>query len=91
MTDTPCLPLPAPKSITVFIDADACPVKDETYKVAARHGLKTYVVANSWINVPREAEIHRIVVEAGPDVWTAVRSPFSTAWWGGAVERPGPW
>jgi uncharacterized protein YaiI (UPF0178 family) len=77
VTDTPCLPLPAPKSITVFIDADACPVKDETYKVAARHGLKTYVVANSWINVPREAEIHRIVVEAGPDVadnWIAERA-----------------
>lgn len=63
--------------MTIFIDADACPVKDETYKVAARHGLKTYVVANSWINVPRDPMIERVVVEAGPDVadnWIAERA-----------------
>jgi len=69
--------LPAPKRITIFIDADACPVKDEVYKVAARHGLKTYVVANSWISVPRDGQIERIVVEAGPDVadnWIAERA-----------------
>jgi len=36
----------------IFIDADACPVKDETYKVAARYGLKVFVVANSFIRVP---------------------------------------
>jgi uncharacterized protein YaiI (UPF0178 family) len=69
--------LPSNPPITIFVDADACPVKDEVYKVAARHGLKTYVVANSWINVPREAHIERVVVEAGPDVadnWIAERS-----------------
>ena len=63
--------------MTIFIDADACPVKDETYKVAARHGLKTYVVANSWINVPRDPMIERVVVEAGPDIadnWIAERA-----------------
>jgi hypothetical protein len=37
----------------LYIDADACPVKDEVYKVAARYGLKTFVVSNSWIRVPR--------------------------------------
>ena len=63
--------------ILIFIDADACPVKDETYKVAARHGVKTFVVANSWINVPRTDMIERVVVPAGPDVaddWIAERA-----------------
>ena len=53
--------------ITIFIDADACPVKDENYKVAVRHSLKVYVVANSYINVPRDPLIERIVVGNGPD------------------------
>lgn len=59
---------PAPGPLLVFIDADACPVKDEIYKVAARHGLKTYVVANAFLNVPRDASIERVIVPAGPDV-----------------------
>ena len=66
----------APAPITVFIDADACPVKDETYRVAQRNGLKTYVVANSFMMVPAHPLIERVVVEAGPDVaddWIAQR------------------
>jgi uncharacterized protein len=66
-----------PHIIEIFVDADACPVKDETYKVAARHGVKTWVVANSWINVPREPLIERMVVAQGPDVaddWIAERA-----------------
>ncbi len=59
---------PASGPLLVFIDADACPVKDEVYKVAARHGLKTYVVANAFINVPRDETIERVIVPAGPDV-----------------------
>ena len=58
----------AANKIVVYIDADACPVKDEVYKVAARHRLKTFVVANAFINVPREPLIERVVVAAGPDV-----------------------
>ena len=46
-------------SITIFIDADACPVKDETYKVAQRYGLKTFVVANSFMQVPVSPMIER--------------------------------
>ncbi|MDQ0348359.1 YaiI/YqxD family protein [Ancylobacter vacuolatus] len=57
-----------PKPILIYIDADACPVKDETYRVAARHRIKVFLVANSWIAVPREAEVERVVVAAGPDV-----------------------
>jgi uncharacterized protein YaiI (UPF0178 family) len=52
----------------IFIDADACPVKEETYKVARRYGLQVYVVANAFIMTPREPLIERVVVEAGPDV-----------------------
>jgi uncharacterized protein YaiI (UPF0178 family) len=52
----------------IFIDADACPVKDEAYKVARRYGLQVYVVANAFIMTPREPRIERVVVEAGPDV-----------------------
>jgi uncharacterized protein YaiI (UPF0178 family) len=54
--------------IRVFIDADACPVKDETYKVAQRYGLKTFVVSNSFMMIPASPLIERVVVEAGPDV-----------------------
>ena len=43
----------------LYIDADACPVKEEVYRVARRYGLKTYVVSNTWMQVPREALIER--------------------------------
>ena len=55
-------------TITVYIDADACPVKDETYKVAARYSLKTFVVSNSFIQIPRSELIERMIVDAGPDI-----------------------
>ncbi len=63
--------------LRIFVDADACPVKDEVYRVAARHGLTVFVVANSPIMVPRAPEIERIVVGAGPDAaddWIAERA-----------------
>ncbi|HYE45889.1 MAG TPA: YaiI/YqxD family protein [Caulobacter sp.] len=62
--------------IRIFLDADACPVKDEAYKVAARYGLKTFVVSNSFMMVPVSPLIERVVVDAGPDVadaWIAER------------------
>ena len=61
----------------LFIDADACPVKDEVYRVGARYGLHVFVVSNSWINTPREKWIEQIVVDAGPDIaddWIAERA-----------------
>jgi uncharacterized protein YaiI (UPF0178 family) len=54
--------------LRIFLDADACPVKDETYRVAARYKLNVYVVANSPILVPRAPGVTRIVVGSGPDV-----------------------
>ncbi len=59
MTDRP---------IEIFIDADACPVKDEIYKVAARYGLKTWVVSNAFMQIPKSPMIVRTIVDAGPDV-----------------------
>lgn len=52
----------------IFIDGDACPVKEETYKVAARHGLGVTVVANSFLRVPPSPLIKLMVVDAGPDI-----------------------
>jgi uncharacterized protein len=60
-------PTQAPR-LRIFVDADACPVKDEVYRVAARYNLKVYVVANSPILVPRAPGLERVVVESGPDV-----------------------
>ena len=63
--------------MVVFVDADACPVKNEIYRVAGRHGLKTFVVCNSFIQVPRDDLVERIVVSAGMDVaddWIAERA-----------------
>lgn len=67
----------AGSQLRVFVDADACPVKDEVYRVAARYGLTVVVVANSPIMVPRTPGIERIVVGAGPDAaddWIAERA-----------------
>ena len=63
--------------IQILVDADACPVKDEVYRVAQRHGLKVYVVANAFMMVPAHPLIERVVVDAGPDVaddWIAERA-----------------
>jgi uncharacterized protein YaiI (UPF0178 family) len=52
-------------------------VNDECYKVTARYGVKSYVVANSFMNVPRDPLIERVIVPEGPDVaddWIAQRA-----------------
>lgn len=77
MTGNPATEGPAPPPIVIFVDADACPVKDEIYKVAARHGVRSVVVSNSWMQVPRDLLIERVVVPAGLDVaddWIAERA-----------------
>ena len=64
-------------AITIYIDADACPVKQEVYRVAERHGLKVFVVSNSPIAVPRDPLVERVVVAAGMDAaddWIAERA-----------------
>jgi len=66
-----------PAAIRIFVDADACPVKAETYRVAERYGLHVYVVANAFMAVPRSDWIERVIVPEGPDVaddWIAERA-----------------
>lgn len=63
--------------LDLYVDADACPVKPEIYRVAERYGLKVLVVANSWMRVPEGPWIELVMVTDGLDVaddWTAERA-----------------
>ena len=53
--------------LDIYIDADGCPVKDETYKVAERYQLKVFVVANKYLNVPQDSRIQMIVASSDFD------------------------
>lgn len=59
--------------MAIFIDADACPVKDEVYRVAQRYAMRVLVVANSVMRVPKSATIELIVKLAFGEVddWIA--------------------
>ena len=62
--------------LTIYVDADACPVKAETVKVAERHALQVVFVANSWIQVPRGPRIRVQVVPGSFDAaddWIAAQ------------------
>lgn len=67
--------------IRVLVDADACPVKEEVYKVALRHGAGVTIVSNSPIRVPAHELIGRVVVgdafDAADD-WIAERAAPGT-------------
>jgi uncharacterized protein len=61
----------------IYIDADACPVKDEVYRVAARHRVAVTVVAVGFIRVPQDPMIARVAAGAAPDAaddWIAERA-----------------
>ena len=65
------------QAITIYVDADACPVKAEIYRVAERHGLKVFVVSNAILQVPQDPLIERVVVSSGFDAaddWIAERA-----------------
>jgi hypothetical protein len=69
-----------PAPIRIYVDADACPVKDEVYRVAARHGLPVSVVANGFIRVPQDPLIERVAAGTAPDAaddWIAARAGAS--------------
>jgi uncharacterized protein len=55
------------KPTRILVDADACPVKDEIYKVAWRHEVPVTIVSNSWLRVPDHPLIERVVVSDGFD------------------------
>lgn len=52
----------------IYVDADACPVKQEVYRVAERYRLAVTLVANTRMHVPREPRIELVVVDSGSDV-----------------------
>jgi len=61
----------------IFVDADACPVKEEVYRVAGRYGLRVWVVANGWMRVPESPLVERVTVTEGLDVaddWIATHA-----------------
>jgi len=63
--------------MAIYVDADACPVKAEIYRVAERYQLKVFVVSNSYMNVPRDPRIELVVVADSFDAadnWIAERA-----------------
>lgn len=52
----------------IFVDADACPVKEEVMRVAKRHDLQVHMVGNTWMRVGNDPSVNRVVVSEGADV-----------------------
>ena len=70
--------IPAP---TILVDADACPVKEEIYRVAQRHKAHVRVVSNSPFRVPVSERVKRVVVSDGFDAaddWIAEHANTGT-------------
>lgn len=62
--------------LDIYVDADACPVKDEVYRVAERHGLRVFVVAHQPMRVPEREWIVPMFLTAAPDAaddWIATQ------------------
>ena len=75
--------------LIIYVDGDACPVKDEVYRVAGRHQLLTRVVTNSWLRLPQSPLELCIVAEGldAADDWIVahiaandIRSPRISRW-----------
>jgi hypothetical protein len=64
VSSDPPAPAPAP---AIYVDADACPVKDEAVRVAERHGFVIHFVSNSFMRLPEGPLIRRMVVAEGAD------------------------
>jgi len=63
--------------IEIYVDADACPVKAEIYRVAQRYGVKVYLVSNALIAMPADPLFERVIVSDGFDAaddWIAARA-----------------
>jgi len=66
-----------PPENRIYVDADACPVKDEIYRVADRHGWPVTVVAGQFIRVPQHPRIERVAAGSAMDAaddWIAARA-----------------
>ncbi|WP_332838004.1 YaiI/YqxD family protein [Sphingomonas sp. MA1305] len=69
--------VPSPAPVRILVDADACPVKDEIYRVAYRLEVPVTVVSNAFLRVPAHPLISRITVDDGFDAaddWIAERA-----------------
>ena len=68
--------LPEDATLEIYIDGDACPVKNEAIRVAERHGLTIHLVGNTWLRAGDSPLINRVVVgdhlDAADD-WIAER------------------
>ena len=74
-------PRGASREVRILVDADACPVKDEIYKVAWRHEVPVTIVSNSHLRVPDHPLIGRITVDGGFDAaddWIAGEADAGT-------------
>ena len=74
--------MPTPRDpVTILVDADACPVKDEIYRVAERYGAEVRVVSNAAFRVPASERVKRVVVSDAFDAaddWIAERAAPGT-------------
>ncbi|SLN30482.1 YaiI/YqxD family protein [Oceanibacterium hippocampi] len=63
--------------IAIYVDGDACPVKNEIYRIAERHRLPVHVVSNSWLRVPDNPlfQLHSVPIDPdAADDWIAERA-----------------
>jgi uncharacterized protein YaiI (UPF0178 family) len=68
-------------TLCILVDADACPVKDEIYRVAARYRIPVTIVSNSLIRIPNDPLIKRVVVSDSFDAaddWIAEIASFQS-------------
>lgn len=68
-------------TISILVDSDACPVREEVYKVAERHQVRVFIVANSYIRTPDDPMVERVIVKDkfdAADDWIAERANAST-------------
>ena len=62
--------------MTIYVDADGCPVKNEVYRVARRYRLKVYLVSNSRMRIPQEELFELVIVNEqfnAADDWIVAR------------------
>ncbi len=63
--------------MSLYVDADACPVKEECLRAAGRHGIRTYLVCNGGIRPSTHPLVETVFVPEGPDaadMWIAERA-----------------
>lgn len=53
--------------LIIYVDADACPVKNEVFRVATRHNLQVYLISNSRLTMIVDKNVHKIQVDSAPD------------------------